>query len=99
MKKIYARIRWLSAEEGGRKERLPEGCRYFPTIIQKRDSTHTHWSIELIVAPINSNGTSQIIFSLLMDNAETHTVENSLIKGTEFVFCEGAQIVAIGVVI
>jgi hypothetical protein len=99
MEKICAKIRWLSAKEGGRKERLPDGCRYFPTIILKCDPTQTHWSTEFVVAPISADGISRIKFSLLIDNPETRVVENQLTKGTEFVFCEGARIVAVGIVI
>ena len=51
------------------------------------------------MAPISADGISRIKFSLLIDNPETRVVENQLTKGTEFVFCEGARIVAVGIVI
>ena len=98
MKEIPAVIKWLSAKEGGRKKALDIGVKYFPTITLDEDSLHTHWSVSFTTMPINLDGSSKISFCLLIDNDATRSIEELLVAGTKFCFCEGSKVVAKGIV-
>ncbi len=98
MNNIFATIKWMSAAEGGRKKALDIGIKYFPTITLDEDSLHTHWSVSFVTSPINSDGSSNISFCLLIDNDDTRRIEKLLVAGTKFCFCEGSKVVAKGIV-
>lgn len=99
MKNIHAVIRWKNVEEGGREKPLDIGVRYFPTIVRDNDATKTHWSVVFATTPICEDGTSNITFQLLMENATTEKIQDYFVPGTHFCLHEGKRVVASGVVV
>ena len=96
MKNAYAKIRWNSYTEGGRKTQLQPGKMYYPHIsIDPQVDSH-QWSVCFLVTAIGPDRTSTISFSMLVDNEETNQFFAKLRVGMDFKLLEGNRIVAVG---
>ena len=93
MNQINATIKWLTEQEGGRRE-IPIGFRYCPIIkIKGYEKTDVAWSIDFICANHHYN-ISRINFAFLSNDAP----EDILISGKEFELYEGTRKVAYGTI-
>lgn len=96
---VKARIRWVPAEQGGRRLPPPSGSRY-STVARFEDETTTWtdeaWSIIAdITEPPNESLETMATIEFLAADAPTELLR----AGNQFVLFEGARIVARGQVL
>lgn len=96
MKQVYADICWNTYAEGGRKTPLQPGLMYYPHISIDPQIDSQEWSVCFLVTPIDSDRTSKISFSMLVDNEEANRFFAKLHVGMKFKLLEGKKIVAVG---
>ena len=101
MKKwMHARIKWLSAENGGRDAPVPivnetAKNKYCPMIIFADEPSNIgSWSAEIYVKSSIDKYESEIKISYLMDNAPFDLFQ----EGASFKLFEGSRLVATGII-
>jgi len=95
-KKVYAKINWLPAEEGGRKLPMAVNIKYCPLIVfpdsLMRDGEN--WSAEIYVLSQVDKYKSIASLSYLVDSAPFELLQ----EGREFDLFEGDRLVASGTI-
>lgn len=83
-----ALIKWISAEEGGRKELPRQGTRYCPIIRLTEEKNNVDWSIDFVCPDFSES--SEIEFEFLADRAPRWLVKT----GIQYGLYEGRKKVA-----
>lgn len=98
---VKTKIRWLTKEEGGRRNIIPIGIQYCPIIIFEdleppinADGREVLWSAEIYNIEINEKNESYANLSYLFDNAPKQFLQ----IGNRFNLYEGLRLVAKGVI-
>jgi hypothetical protein len=102
MKKVAtARVKWLSAGQGGR-SRPPSGGKYSTTVQFEGEPTHDSgvmWSLVVDVSAAAEGSTEVIVPVWLLAHDKPDAPNHLLVPGSRFRLLEGRRVVAEGEVV